>query len=1119
MIDLDWLIDCLQKLLDPRLDNETRIQLDSKISKDLLFNQSIDLFKSLTFISINSNLSIQIRIQSLILLRNLGLKSIETSDYVWSTNLNYQIQNDLLNQLFSSLISINSCHQDHENFNQSNQLITQLGLTISQLAKYSSQFQSNPDLNHWENSIRSIFFNKLLPNQPILQTALLNILNNLPSLLSNDPNQLQSIIISCLQSDHFPLRLNALMIISTSTLQSNFSFQTTIYQSILTPLLQHPIQNEIELALNRLIEFFTLEQIDELNSWIQPILQLIQIHHHSKSIKSLALESLISLIESSPPSPEIPSLNWLESTFQSILNLMSQIDEDQNWSSNLDDDDDEDQDEIYVQAEQALDRLTQEISHTHSDQLFELILSVIQTPSPTVWQARHAILSALAAMGEGLAQSFTLNFEPIFLALKSGFEDQNPRIVYAAIYAVSQLSSPLKTTFSTNSVHHQVLTWLLGCLETESQPRLQTFASRALINVLWDGVEQKENLVNQEMAGSILVQLIALCQSSQSPLWSKVKLDALNAITKLLGSITKETALAFYDPVIQLFQSLIQQVETIRSKLNSQSIGINEEGIDELEMRVYEAIGQLAVISGQQRFEVDSIQWARQIALAQKSRFNGQSRILAALTRLSAGMNSDRFVQEGFLEILLGELLKGCQSKPDISISALLDDEHEFDDPQWESVVIGEKTFGIKSAELAEKETAVESLVVLVNQMGISLIPHYDRIVEAVIPLLKFYFSDELRESALAVLPLLLRSAKRSGMPPERLEAISTSFCQSITLALSVEPTDPGNLGFSFLIAWAECITHQPPSVEEVDRMAKVCDERLEAVILQADDEVEDEEELMRMLTGISRVLRLAIRLKPDWKWRKLIDQVIEWVANWHSMHSRIAIGLKRMGFRLIGAFVKYHMGDGGEELIGKIGQHILSGFRDKDDCIRGLAPFIVGLCAEKNGERPLGVYVELINSSIDYLVQGLQRQDDLNGKNLEAIQVARENCVSALAKIIRNSEGLAIDVDKVLPIWIMALPIEIDVEEVEPSYGLFLELIARGHEVIDPRKNDITKIEQIINSLLTVIKNESIGVECRNSLKVGLKTYLNEIPSELLNDLNHRFENEIIWKELKQFF
>jgi hypothetical protein len=54
------------------------------------------------------------------------------------------------------------------------------------------------------------------------------------------------------------------------------------------------------------------------------------------------------------------------------------------------------------------------------------------------------------------------------------------------------------------------------------------------------------------------------------------------------------------------------------------------------------------------------------------------------------------------------------------------------------SVMIGEQTYGIKSAELADKELAVKTLILLANHIGAWLIPHCEQIVEAVIPLLKF---------------------------------------------------------------------------------------------------------------------------------------------------------------------------------------------------------------------------------------------------------------------------------------------------------------------------------------------------------------------------------------------
>ncbi|KAH9817891.1 hypothetical protein DFH28DRAFT_860143, partial [Melampsora americana] len=62
------------------------------------------------------------------------------------------------------------------------------------------------------------------------------------------------------------------------------------------------------------------------------------------------------------------------------------------------------------------------------------------------------------------------------------------------------------------------------------------------------------------------------------------------------------------------------------------------------------------------------------------------------------------------------------------------------------------------------------------------------------------------------------------------------------------------------------------------------------------------------------------------------------------------------------------------------------------------------------------------------------------------AIKNARENCVSALAKIIRNAiESLgANDLDHMLEIWVLnGLPIKVDIEDIEPTYGLLLDLIA----------------------------------------------------------------------------
>ncbi|KAI7963115.1 hypothetical protein MJO28_001209 [Puccinia striiformis f. sp. tritici] len=1157
------LICLLKQSLNPTTQPLARRELDQNLKTNLPDQDPVGYLNLLTKISINSTYPIQLRIHALVLLRTIPLDS---SNKIWSTKLNSDQQRLILNQLFKALLTSSV---------ELPEIINQLARVIADLAKNSPEITLQSS-DEWSSVLRPILLANLLPQQqqqqqqpaqPILQTALLDIFVALPWLFSSSPEQLESIVLASLGSDHFPLRLAALQAICVPTLELETSFTEPVLQAVLLPLPSHPNQSQVETALTYLIEFVTFNDVSDLTTWLEPLLRLTLDQNQILSTRSTALECMITLIESRSPATNLsPSLPWLSPVFQALVSLMAEIEEDEDWCTSLDDEE-EDLDAIYIQAEQALDRLTQEVTRSHTDQLFELILSAIQQdPLPDSWKAKHALLSVLAVTGEGLAESFALATEHIYHILQAGFDDHHPRVIYAAIYAIAQLSSPLKITFSTKPIHQQVLSWLLRSLENQSQPRLQAFSAKALINVLWDDGYNKVEIAD-EMVGPILERLLALCGSQYTDRKSqsnRIRLDALNAIAKLFASMSQQGALAFFDTTILTLRKLVDQVDLVRSA-DPRDEGINDEELDETELKVFEAISRLALTSGQQRFDVEADWWANRMVHSIELRTQAQIRILSSLAGLSGGMNPERFVNSGFLKILISKLVAFCISKPDISVSALYDHNHQFDDRDWESVLIGEQTFGIKSAELIDKEIAIKTLILLTNQIGVWLIPFCDQIVGAVVPLLKFYFSDEVRESVLVLLPLLVQSAKASGMTIEQVEGVSTSFCNSISSAFEVEPLDTGNLSDSLLLSWAECAGYQSPSSTEVTRIAEFCCQRIQRVVGLSQNHTGEEEEdkeyedcIRGLFTGISRVLRISISIYPDLIYNLLHQNVVDWAQivitpsiNPSNRPSSIAIGLKRLGFRLVGAFVKFSSSasslsqsqSGGEVgtgtgihhhatiLIEKVGQNILLGFNDQDDCIRGLAPFIVGLCAEKNGEKLNSIYIELIKSSMDLLVSGLQSNSNsgLNNRLLsgvkaggEAAQVARENCVSALAKIIRNPEGLVIDLNAILPLWIHALPIQIDIEEVEPSYGLLLELIARGHESVDPTKNEITRIEQVINSLLSVILNENLNLDSRNSLSIALRAYLTSIPTTLIdiNNLkNLGFSQDSVWARLDQFF
>ncbi|KAI8460373.1 armadillo-type protein, partial [Phakopsora pachyrhizi] len=1060
----------------------------------------------------------QIRIQALILLRSLALRPTPSSS-VWVNSVRPDQQNSIINSLIQSLVlSATPTASSLDPLNQQpSEWIVQIGHTISDLAKNSQQinFTSEP----WSIALRPLVIHHLLPDHPshpsshppdpILQTTLLNILTSVPSLFCSSTSELEAILSSSLSSNHFPLRLAALQSICISELDSTTQFSDIVYHSILIHLPDHHNQSETETALDHLIEFLTFNDVHDLLAWIQPLVKIICLRTNPITIRSPALECLVTLIECSAPTPnQLQELPWLEGLLSCLIGLMAEIPEDSEWASRIyTEDDDEDADEMYIQAEQALDRVCQQMMITHENQILPQLFSQAQSFAGLDWRAKQAYLSALAVVIPASQSHSNFNHQ-IIQILALGFHDSHPRVIYASLYALAQLCGFLMETLKYNPEYqNQIMSCLVHSLDLKDYSKIQNYAAKALTELLLQSTNQawgqKMIELDHTVFESLFMRLIHLNPTSVNP----AGLNGLVAIGSLFGSVSQLIAMRFYDLAIDHFEKTFDRIQALRKPLSERSEQ-DQTAYDQVQCQFYDAVSEFASNIGEERFDTDSSKWANRMLQSINSDSDEKMRILGYLIRLSNGISPHRFLQDGFLEIVLDNLLKACQSKPDISISALLDQSHEFDDPQWVSVLIGDQTFGIKSHDLEVKDGAAENLLALTRRMGVWLIPYCDRIVDAVIPLLKFYFSDTVREATMALLPVLLRSAKASGMPSEQVSVISTSFCASISEALSSEPDEPGNLSSSLLAAWADCFNQSIPSAGEVDRMIELSQRRLEIVAdKERDDQDVDnddggEDNKARALTLLSRVLRLMITLRPSWNWQELTFKVVGWVINQEiDQSTELSLGLKRLGFRLIGAFVNAGSSPWGEDLIGRVGKEILSGFDDQDNCLRGLSPFIIGLCAEKSVEESKPIYRELVKSSIGKLVEGLNRREgnEVEKLKIEAIKMARENCLSALAKIIRNSiEGVNIDLNLILDKWIDALPIEIDIEEIEATYGLLLELIARGHELVDPSKNSVERIKRVIGSMVSIIENPKVNSETKNSISVGLKSYLSQVPESI---------------------
>ncbi len=102
---------------------------------------------------------------------------------------------------------------------------------------------------------------------------------------------------------------------------------------------------------------------------------------------------------------------------------------------------------------------------------------------------------------------------------------------------------------------------------------------------------------------------------------------------------------------------------------------------------------------------------------------------------------------------------------PDSSIPTLSDDEEgNKDDEDWNYISLGDdRSLGIKTAGLEDKVTACEMLVCYARELKSAFAPYVERVLQLMLPLLKFMFHDGVRSAAAECLPCLCVCAKGAG--------------------------------------------------------------------------------------------------------------------------------------------------------------------------------------------------------------------------------------------------------------------------------------------------------------------------------------------------------------------
>ncbi|WAR27376.1 IPO5-like protein [Mya arenaria] len=614
--------------------------------------------------------------------------------------------------------------------------------------------------------------------------------------------------------------------------------------------------------------------------------------------------------------------------------------------------------------------------------LQHILANIPQMLANTDWRYRHAALMAISACGEGCQQQMEQILGSILDGILPFLRDPHPRVRYAACNAIGQLSTDFGPNFQ-KKFHNKVVIEVLSVMDDDNNPRVQTHGAAALVNF------------SEDCPKSILILYI----------------DAImEKLEKLMEKGTKMV--------------LEQMVTTLASVADT----AEEKG------KTIECISLIGLAVGRDKFmndcsDVMQLLLKTQTDMTDIADDDPQiSYMIAAWARMCKILGKDF---EQYLPLVMGPVMKAASLKPEV---ALLDSED-----------VSEQSFGIKTAGLEEKSTACQMLVCYARELKEGFANYTQEVVNLMVPLLKFYFHDEVRTSAAESLPYLIECARIRG--ESYLAEMWNYICPNLLKAIELEPEISvlpelmGSLAKCVEILGKGCLTAETmqQTLAVLDKYLKQHferqHERQEKRKDEDYDEVTEEQLLEEDDEDVYILSKGPERPWPDRQWGLCIfDDTLE-----HAGHSSI----------------KYQ-----EFFLERMVQSVC----DKQAEVRQAAAFGIGVMAMFGGEAYKKVYPEVM----PILLQVINAPDSRSVENASPT----ENAIAAVTKICKYHPD-TVNITELLPMWLSWLPVTEDTDEAINAQALASNVLENDEEV----KNRVLQITRV------ALNDQSIREACLSIL------------------------------------
>jgi len=766
------------------------------------------------------------------------------------------------------------------------------------------------------------------------------------------------------------------------------------------------------------------------------------------SIRQQPLEFYVTVIE------RVPSIvkkdqallkDLIELIFRLMIDIESEIE--QSWESPKDgskDQGDEEEEDNVDFGKSCIDKIISAVG----DEICLPILSQIVNNTlgnEQDWRYKNAALMAFSQVGEYIDDVQKISvMVPIVLA---HLEHPNPKIRYAALHCIGQISEDMQEEFQ-EAYGEQVLPALIKAIG-DPVPRVSAHCCSAITNFM-DGApeelvlprigELSEKLAVLMKGGICIQKENSVTAFAQSVVVIKEDFDPhfAEALSLLLAALNENQGPAFR-------QFRAQTIEAITLISSS----VSEAVFEEHSQKIIEAMMYI------QQSNMDENDPQR-------------SYLLSAWQRICLIMKH-KFIP--YLDQILPPILSMASLKPKMGIegqgAAELSDVLQEVKPESST---GKKA-NIVTDEIEEKDTAIQMLVVFIEELGPGFAQYAEQASEIILGLTQYYASDDIRTTCAGALSSLLKSYKEANPDQtEKIHAMAKLYSNNLFEAMESETeTECLNAqaqGIKDIVEQAGANFLQPESVDafaaKVHEFIKMSENRVqdndkyEKENLEGeDDEKLDEEDLQvlkeenkneqELQISLAELFGAMFKTHKD-SCRNLVQKLITEVLPHYSAPD----DKHKSKFLLfvLDDMVEFLGPDFLGPVYAQVCEQICKYTSSKFAAIRQASVYGIGMIAE-HGAGAFAALSTLCLASIKTAVE-FPISDQIKAKKSKQTQFyhARDNAVAALGKVLKF-QAASVDAEALLPFWMGLLPLTHDLEEAKIQNDFLADLLLKSAQQV----------------------------------------------------------------------